>query len=144
MQLLVCGLFSLVGSPGSILYKSIAGRYWPVSYPDGPITARYRFIKNAYWVLPLRSLQTQLLSALWPFLSIPIFSFLLRCVCVACGRKTYPHILTFNVLFSILRVLWPVCDIHILKLIIAWYAWIYITTWLIIIKIYSYQKKKNK
>ena len=33
----------------SILYKSIAGRYRPVSYPDGPITARYRFIKNAYW-----------------------------------------------------------------------------------------------
>ena len=37
-------------SPASILYKSIAGRYRPVSYPDGPITARYRFIKNAYWV----------------------------------------------------------------------------------------------
>ena len=38
--------------PASILYKSIAGRYRPVSYPDGPITARYmyRFIKNAYWV----------------------------------------------------------------------------------------------
>ena len=33
----------------SILYKSIAGRYRPVSCPDGPITARYRFIKNAYW-----------------------------------------------------------------------------------------------
>ena len=32
----------------SILYKSIAGRYRPVSYPDGPITARYRFIKNDY------------------------------------------------------------------------------------------------
>ena len=32
--------------PVSILYKSIAGRYRPVSYPDGPITARYRFIKN--------------------------------------------------------------------------------------------------
>ena len=31
------------------LYRSIAGRYQPVSYPDGPITARYRFIKNAYW-----------------------------------------------------------------------------------------------
>ena len=28
----------------SILYKSIAGRYRPVSYPDGPITTRYRFI----------------------------------------------------------------------------------------------------
>ena len=35
--------------PASILYKSKAGRYRPVSYPDGPITARYRFIKNAYW-----------------------------------------------------------------------------------------------
>ena len=34
----------------SILYKSTAGRYRPVSYPDEPITARYRFIKNAYWV----------------------------------------------------------------------------------------------
>ena len=33
--------------PASILYKSTAGR--PVSYPDGPITARCRFIKNAYW-----------------------------------------------------------------------------------------------
>ena len=33
--------------PASILYKSTAGRYRPVSYPDGPITARYRFIKNA-------------------------------------------------------------------------------------------------
>ena len=36
-------------NPVSILYKSIAGRYRPVSYPDGPITAHYRFIKNAYW-----------------------------------------------------------------------------------------------
>ena len=33
----------------SIFHKSIAGRYRPVSYPDGPITGRYRFIKNAYW-----------------------------------------------------------------------------------------------
>ena len=32
------------GSPASILHKSIAGRYRPVSYPDGPITARYRFM----------------------------------------------------------------------------------------------------
>ena len=36
-------------NPVSILYKSIAGSYRPVSYPDGPTTARYRFIKNAYW-----------------------------------------------------------------------------------------------
>ena len=36
--------------PASIIYKSTAGRYRPVSYPDGPITARYRFKKNAYWV----------------------------------------------------------------------------------------------
>ena len=40
----------LYSYPANILYKSIAGRYRPVSYPDGPITARYRFIKNAYWV----------------------------------------------------------------------------------------------
>ena len=37
--------------PASILYKSIAGRYRPVSYLDGPTTARYRFIKNASWVV---------------------------------------------------------------------------------------------
>ena len=36
-------------NPASILYKSIAGRYRPVSYPDGPMTARYRFIQNAFW-----------------------------------------------------------------------------------------------
>ena len=37
--------------PASILCKSIASRYLPVIYPDGPITARYRFIKNSYGVL---------------------------------------------------------------------------------------------
>ena len=37
--------------PASILYESIAGRYWPVSYPYRPITARCRFIKNAYRVV---------------------------------------------------------------------------------------------
>ena len=36
--------------PVSILHKSIAGRYRPVRVADGPITARYRFIKNASWV----------------------------------------------------------------------------------------------
>ena len=41
--------FAISKLPVSILYKSIAGRYRPVSYPDGPITAHYRFIKNAYW-----------------------------------------------------------------------------------------------
>ena len=29
--------------PASILRKSTSGRHRPVSYPDGPITARYRF-----------------------------------------------------------------------------------------------------
>ena len=38
----------------SILYESTAGRYRPVSYPDGPITARYRFMYNAYWVFCFR------------------------------------------------------------------------------------------
>ena len=41
-------MLNLKTNPASILYKSTAGRYRPVSYPDGPITARYRFIKNAY------------------------------------------------------------------------------------------------
>ena len=36
------------GIPASILYKSTAGRYRPVSVADGPIAARCRFIKNAY------------------------------------------------------------------------------------------------
>ena len=35
--------------PVSILYKSIASRYRSVRLADGPITARYRFIKNASW-----------------------------------------------------------------------------------------------
>ena len=38
-----------MSNPASILYKSIAARYRPVRVADGPITARYRFIKNAYW-----------------------------------------------------------------------------------------------
>ena len=34
-------------NPVSILQKPVAGRYWPVRVADGPITACYRFIKNA-------------------------------------------------------------------------------------------------
>ena len=36
--------------PASILRKSTSGRHRPVSYPDGPMTARYRFTYNADWV----------------------------------------------------------------------------------------------
>ena len=43
-------------NPTSILYKSTAGCYRPVSYPDGPIMARCRFIKNAYWEARPRSI----------------------------------------------------------------------------------------
>ena len=46
-----CSIRFCLINQASILYKSIAGRYRPVSYPDGPITARYIFIKNAYWEL---------------------------------------------------------------------------------------------
>ena len=35
--------------PASILHKCILGRYRPVRIADGPIKARYRFIKNASW-----------------------------------------------------------------------------------------------
>ena len=45
--LAVISLLTIV--PASILYKYIVGRYRPVPYPDGPITARYTFIKTAYW-----------------------------------------------------------------------------------------------
>ena len=48
--------------PASILYKSIAGRYRPVRVADGPITARYRFIKNAYWVSFIPFRKTRLLT----------------------------------------------------------------------------------
>ena len=60
--------------PASILYKSIAGRYQPVSYPDGPMTARYRFIKNAYRVYTLTiSVKIQLntsIRAIWSMSSV--------------------------------------------------------------------------
>ena len=45
-------MYRLIGnvpSPVSILHKSTAGRYRPARYPDGPITARCRFLKNANW-----------------------------------------------------------------------------------------------
>ena len=41
--------FIIPAIPVSILYKSIADCYRPVRVADGPITARYRFIKNASW-----------------------------------------------------------------------------------------------
>ena len=44
------GLWLFTAYPVSIPHKSIAGRYRPVRVPDGPITARYRFMKNASWV----------------------------------------------------------------------------------------------
>ena len=50
--------FTVTTIPASILYKSIAGRYRPVRVADGPITARYRFIKNAYWDLVRRGNNT--------------------------------------------------------------------------------------
>ena len=42
--------FRILVEVPSTLYKHIAGRYRPVRVADGPITARYRFIKNASWV----------------------------------------------------------------------------------------------
>ena len=45
-KILTCAQFNgqrdpPTSDPASILYKSTAGRYRPISYPDGPITARY-------------------------------------------------------------------------------------------------------
>ena len=59
------GLLAMLELPVSILYKFIAGRYRPVRIADGPITARYRFIKNASWVR---------LNGAVPFLEILIYT----------------------------------------------------------------------
>ena len=48
--------------PVSILYKSIAGRYRPVRVADGPITARYRFRKNASWDSPFPLIQESIIG----------------------------------------------------------------------------------
>ena len=54
-QLISCAASRLkIYSPVSIPHKSIAGRYRPVRVADGPITARYIFIKNASWVRTCR------------------------------------------------------------------------------------------
>ena len=37
------GLANRYSNPASILRKSTSSRHRPVSYPDGPMTARYRF-----------------------------------------------------------------------------------------------------
>ena len=76
--------------PASTLHKSTAGRYRPVSYPDGPITARYKFIKNAYWV-------SIMLQKLWQF---NWFQF---CVCVHCSQRFNPFRTYFSVLKYILQ-----------------------------------------
>ena len=54
-------------NPVSILYQSIAGRYRPVRVADGPITSRYRFIKNASWESLTRK---SYVAWLCPFLDI--------------------------------------------------------------------------
>ena len=38
--------------PSKQIYKSTAGQYQPIRVADGPITACYRFIKNASWDAP--------------------------------------------------------------------------------------------
>ena len=45
-------------SPASILRKSTSGRHRPVSYPNGPMTARYRFTQNADWGANLSAFRT--------------------------------------------------------------------------------------
>ena len=44
----------------SILHKSIVGRYRPVRVAVAPITASYRFIKNASWDVSCRTLIREL------------------------------------------------------------------------------------
>ena len=80
-----------IGNPASILHKSIEGRYRPVRYPDGPITARYRFLQNAYWevavdfyfviltktwICRLRECSTKTKLLYWQFWCITVLSLL--------------------------------------------------------------------
>ena len=61
--------------PVNILYKSIADRYRPVMVADGPITARYRFIKNASWALLGLVTRESSTSRLWLLLRIFTYIF---------------------------------------------------------------------
>ena len=77
----------------SILYKSTAGRYRPVSYRDGPITARCRFTLNAYWDGPKEN--KDIICIMMKFygrntiltpaaVNLIVFLFVCFCVCVFC------------------------------------------------------------
>ena len=66
----------------SILYKSKAGRYRPVRVAEGPITARYRFIKNASRVVTLPFIA---LGAC--VLSVMVYLCLLRASLARCGSS---------------------------------------------------------
>ena len=69
--------------PASILYKSIAGRYRPVRVADGPITARYRFIKNASRVGYNRDILPQTASMVVNLIIVDKFVPLLNCTTVS-------------------------------------------------------------
>ena len=49
-------------NPASIMHKSIADRYRPVSYPDGPISARYRVCRMLTWKIDTYGFQRSALS----------------------------------------------------------------------------------
>ena len=85
---------SLLGRTGpvSILYKSRAGSYRPVSYPDGPITARYRFIKNAVWGCAYRDRFFSFFEKYTPYLKLTE------------GLAFYFRLLTWHMNFAILLV----------------------------------------
>ena len=50
----------------------MAGRYRPVSYPDGPITVRYRFIKNGSWVVSLSVAPMKRMSKICEVYLVPL------------------------------------------------------------------------
>ena len=118
--------------PASILSKSTADRYRPVSYPDGPITARYRFIKNAYWVyciclslpLALRGLDVDLIVSVLELSYLLLIFFTVSLCLTSCIICLYFKLVNFQMLqnqtLTVLSALFPV------SLVMCVYASIYL------------------
>ena len=64
---------AIIRSPASILYISIAGCYWPVSYPDGPATDLCKMLTGSLSLLWVSLEACTSLS--WHFLGTFIYIF---------------------------------------------------------------------
>ena len=101
--------FLLEENPASILHESISGRYRPVSYPDGPITVRYRFMFNAYWEPISEEFKNNLYKV--AFLESVSFPLMNMSENSKCSEKTVVHSALFSKAFFFHAVQISVCAI---------------------------------